>query len=542
MKTKVSLIYLLLLGDLLFAQNRYIKKGEKAHQTGKYEEAIELYLKAENKIKTPELYAKIARCYGLLKNPEKSLQYYEKCDLNDLNVSDLIIFADMTQFKEEYDHATQIYTKAKEKGSTDALLDIKLQSCRWAKENSSTSKDYNVSMLEINIKTNAFGATFYNEGIVFTTNQSNNDADLWTGDLFYCSFADEVIGKPTVFAAGLNSPQHDGAIAFTADQNTAYLTRTEADKNGNTHSIIAEAKRTGNDWNISGSLPFNSTKYSCAYPSVSPDGKTLYFSSDIQGGKGGFDLYLSEFIAGKWSAPRNLNELNTAGDDIYPHISEDGKLFFASNGHIGYGGYDVFYAVQSKKSWTNVTNLGKPVNTAQNDFGFTINQNANEQALLVSDRKRQTNIYFIKKSAGYETITSEFSETESNLDTDFDGVGKVIYPDDVAFKVQTILEKQNPVLTSNKPQETDPRYEGLIYKIQFKSSVKPLNELPVIEGYYAFRYVHDGLYRYTVGNFKDLESADKLKEKVRAQGWKDAFVVAFKDNKRVLLPIYKRDK
>ena len=141
-------------------------------------------------------------------------------------------------------------------------------------------------------------------------------------------------------------------------------------------------------------MPFNlgtdvNTPYDEDDPYLHPDGKTLYFASDKPGGYGGVDLYMSQReLGGSWGTPVNLGpKINTTGDEMFPFLADDGTLYFASNGHLGLGGLDVFSSSMIKTgnkmtNWTEPENLGYPINTNADDFNYII-QKDNKHGFFV---------------------------------------------------------------------------------------------------------------------------------------------------------------
>ena len=130
----------------------------------------------------------------------------------------------------------------------------------------------------------------------------------------------------------------------------------------------------GEKWGDALPFTFNSSEYSSGHPSVSTDGKTVYFTSDMPGGKGGTDLYkITRNSDNSWSAPQNLGDtINTEGNEMFPFYHESGILYFASNGHVGLGGLDIFYVDLHKKH--RVQNMGFPLNDRFDDFGLILNE------------------------------------------------------------------------------------------------------------------------------------------------------------------------
>jgi outer membrane protein OmpA-like peptidoglycan-associated protein/Tol biopolymer transport system component len=211
----------------------------------------------------------------------------------------------------------------------------------------------------------------------------------WTGKRFLDLYkADVASGQQLehaeVITRKVNTRYHEGPMCFAPDGKTVYYTRNNisgGNKKRDEHgiqnlklyraSVDAEGK-----WINEEALPFNSQEYSVGHPTVSADGKTLYFASDMPGGFGGADLYKAGINAdGTLGTAVNLGKtFNTEGQEMFPWISSDGLLFFSSNGHIGLGGLDVFVVLPAKNgNWGKLMNAGKPVNSQKDDFAFTMN-------------------------------------------------------------------------------------------------------------------------------------------------------------------------
>ncbi|MCH2045725.1 MAG: OmpA family protein, partial [Saprospiraceae bacterium] len=160
------------------------------------------------------------------------------------------------------------------------------------------------------------------------------------------------------------------------------------DANGISRLKIYSGARSGDKWTNIQELPFNSDEYSCAHPTTTSDGDKMYFASDMEGGFGGMDIYVSYLEGGnKWSAPINLGpEINTEGDETFPFLANDGTLYFASDGHTGLGGYDVYFSNVERGIWDPVTNIGYPMNTRFDDFGITLDS-AGVRGFIASNRE-----------------------------------------------------------------------------------------------------------------------------------------------------------
>lgn len=256
---------------------------------------------------------------------------------------------------------------------------------------------YNVRA--INTSALDFSPVFYQNGIVYVSSRlKSGPVDRKIGETFFELFYSElgpkgVPAKPVNFSVELNSRLHEGPVCFNREGNRIFFTRnnlrdgiTRADAKGRVGLKIYEAVRGEYDWVNLTELPFNSDDFSCMHPSLSPDGTRIFFASDKPGGYGGFDLYVVERKGDTWSDMINLGpEVNTPGNEVFPFIHETGTLFFASDGHKGLGGMDVFSIDLSTRTWGAVTNLGEPINSRADDFGFILNPDGNA-GFFSSDR------------------------------------------------------------------------------------------------------------------------------------------------------------
>jgi outer membrane protein OmpA-like peptidoglycan-associated protein len=204
--------------------------------------------------------------------------------------------------------------------------------------------------------------------------------------------------KTSKFSKSLNTKYHEGPMTFTSDGKKVIFTRnnfnngkfkTSSDKINKLKIYIGDDKGAG-QWNNIKEVPFNSDQYSTGHPALTKDDKLMYFVSDMPGGFGGTDLYVVQYNGGSFGTPVNLGpEINTVGNEMFPFADERGNLYFSSDGHPGLGDLDVFYAqiTDGSKLKGNVKNLGTPVNSSKDDFGF-IADGERKIGYLSSNRKR----------------------------------------------------------------------------------------------------------------------------------------------------------
>lgn len=238
-----------------------------------------------------------------------------------------------------------------------------------------------------------FSPAFYEDGIVFITNQTDKKSKVFDKNINSQAMmimlarrgADGKLQTPVPFAEDLITPYHEGPITFDKVGEEAYFSRNNFEKgnlvfakeaeNGKQKALqqIYHATKTGTSWKDVKKLPFNMNEYSFRHPSLAIDGKKLYFSSNRPGGKGGYDIWVSSLINGEWGEPMNLDSINTSSNEAFPFIHASGILFFASDKSGGAGGFDIYYARPiDKKGFMSPHNLGLPFNSKSDDFGFII--------------------------------------------------------------------------------------------------------------------------------------------------------------------------
>ncbi len=254
------------------------------------------------------------------------------------------------------------------------------------------------NLTTINTKSTDYSPAFYQNGIVFVSSSKKMGAiDPNTGetfsDLYFSPFDPE--GMPTIkniFSLDLrNSKMHEGPVTFSSNFRTMYYTQNnqkggvqKADNKGLSRLKIYEARKSQYDWLPMGELPFNNANYSCTHPSLSPDGKRLYFASDMPGGKGGFDIYFVEKQAdGAWGQPINVAVVNSEKTDMFPFIHANGDLYFSSTGQAeNKGGLDIY---KLPKDGSEVVNQ-EIFNSPEDDLSFVINDEL-DRGFFTSNRK-----------------------------------------------------------------------------------------------------------------------------------------------------------
>ncbi len=302
----------------------------------------------------------------------------------------------------------------------------------------------------INTEGMEFSPVLYGNGIVYVSRRKNGPIDENTGQTFYELFYAELDpnGQPIKgqnFSVEINSHLHEGPVSFNRQGNEIFFTRSnqrlglsKADKKGRVRLKIYKADKGFFDWENIEELPFNDNDFSCLHPALSADGKRLFFASDKPGGFGGMDIYFVERTSRGWSAPINLGpEINTPKNEVFPFSHESGTLFFASDGHEGLGGLDLFMIDLSDRKWGRVINLGLPFNSEKDDLGLVL-QSDGTRGYFTSNRERdnrgQDDIYLFDAPNGLKGI--ELPEINNTLVSVYDvessrrilGAGLRVYP------------------------------------------------------------------------------------------------------------------
>mgnify|MGYP003624823135 CR=1 FL=1 len=407
---------ILLVAAFLLINDAYSQKqsmGDKLFASFSYPEAIEAYeseLQISNR-REGFISQRIAESYRLIGDYANALAWYQKVvTFKGVDPIDYFYYARMLESNGQPDSA-QVWFKK--------YVELLPQDSR-AKEHKNYSSDkivelltddgnYRVSPVNINTEHDEFSPSFIGKKVAFVSNRIKETEvikrkHVWNDKPFLDIYIadreeDNDLIDPNPFQ-DFNASYHEGPSTFTRDGKRIYFTRQASRGNsllkGSNKTvglmIFTARKVTLNSgeekWTDPEALDFNSTEYTCMHPTVTGDGQKLYFASDQAGGYGGMDLYMCDKTILGWSKPVNLGpEINTSGDEVFPFITAKGDIYFASNGHLGVGGLDVFRAKKVKDGgFKNPTNLGFPINTQMDDFGFILDVNETD-GYFSSNRK-----------------------------------------------------------------------------------------------------------------------------------------------------------
>jgi outer membrane protein OmpA-like peptidoglycan-associated protein len=263
-----------------------------------------------------------------------------------------------------------------------ALWSIALSYCELKAQDN--AKSYSLTKMKLNSKMSDISPVILENGIAFV---SNREDDLMVTHLsksksepffklFYSIKIDDSYQKPIRISGEVNGDFSEGPISFTSDNKQVFFTRNipnnksaSAGKKASLGLFVGDF--SNNSIHNIKPFPYNKAEYSLAHPAVSANGNFLLFASNLPGGYGGSDLYVTYLKNGTWEKPINLGkDINTKNNEVFPFVNDDGKLFFASDGHNSIGGLDIFTANYQNFEWKEVTNLGTPFNSQNDDFGY----------------------------------------------------------------------------------------------------------------------------------------------------------------------------
>ncbi|OQX99032.1 MAG: hypothetical protein B6I24_03730 [Bacteroidetes bacterium 4572_128] len=393
MKVKNVILLFIFMTSITFSvssQTRTFKKAEEAFEAKEYFTAKDLYKEAKseskNKSLKADIYFKIAECYRNLNDSKKAEKNYKKAIKK--KYSDAIVFfyyAETMRMNEKYEEAMSQYEKFLSSIPNNENGMKGLESCKLASEWKNDPTRYIVkNKAFFNSKEGDFSPTFAkkdNSIIFFTSSRSGAHGEQFnnvSGENFTDIFKTQIDKKgkwstPIPLGVNVNSEFDEGASVLDAKMKTLYFTRCEIIKNQMVPCKIFMSKKKGSDWGVPEKLKLVADSISVRHPAISSDGKFLYFVTDMRGGRGKKDIWYVERKNKSWSKPKNIgSEINTPGNERFPYIAQNGNLYFASDGHIGMGGMDIFKAMKDEDGMWMVENMKYPINSSGDDFGIII--------------------------------------------------------------------------------------------------------------------------------------------------------------------------
>lgn len=413
--------------SLVFAQSTdaLINKANKKYRELNFQEAIELYEQALSKETKPAALFALPDCYRKVGNHFKAGQWYARAADHPEAPAEIFYYYGLSLMSnDKFEEAQAQFEKFRSMESAQLRGHNMMIACKPEvhKDLLNAGALYDVEpVANLNTKYDDFGATFFDDGLLISSDRDTGKVSAYRGSWLYRPFVQTYFvqaemkdkdtktfqyGWPIPFADKMNMNYHDGPVRLDGIDQTAYFTlyntnEKKSNRRANTlNTQIASMKRVGEQWSKPNvKLSMNSKEYSVAHPCVTPDGDKMFFASDIAGGFGGFDIYVCYNESGEWSKPINLGpEINTEGDEIYPFWGLDENLYFSSDGQAGLGGFDIYYSNSTAGRWVPVTNLGFPLNSPSDEICYVMDS-AGTYGYFSSNRvpERKMDIYYFKR-------------------------------------------------------------------------------------------------------------------------------------------------
>lgn len=416
----------LLASSVIFGQAA-LKKGDKLFQKMIYHEAAKAYKKAFDKEPSNAAAIGAAESYRKLADFSAAEAWFRRADWkSETNPRYRFDFAQALKSNGHYDEAKVQFVKWGVQIKNPKKGEFWANTCNLAAEMKKDEQGYQVRPLTVSSGNSEISPVLYRKGIVFASNRpraetigrrdGRNAKPFY--DLWYAERAPNgVFEKPVIMKGKINTGLNDGPVTFSQAGHIAYITRTNTkglNKRSKEKKIrklqLFSTRKINEKWRDVQPFPFNNREYTFAHASLSPDEKTLYFTTDMPGGFGGTDIWFVKKEGESWSKPKNLGpKLNTQGNEAFPFVMKDGLLYFASDGHAGVGGFDLFSARVNKGTASQIENLGVPINSPADDFGLIWEAGA-PTGYFTSNRvggQGQDDLYFFTRSQAMEVIVAE---------------------------------------------------------------------------------------------------------------------------------------
>lgn len=401
----------------IFTNDKLLEKADVYFSKMWYAEAAELYeqvLESNPNNQSFKIIEKAGDSHYYNTNMERAYYWYDKLytnHKNEMSAENIFKYANSSKGTGKYARAKRLmrlYDREMKKGNSRALEDLSRATPNEIVLDNilNTEEPVDIANLAINTQYSDFSPMFYNDDeMVFSSAMDssffntrrykyNNQPYL---DLYVAKINKESqeVKDAIKFSKKINTKYHEASVTFSPDNQSMYFTRNnyyskklKRDKNGNNNLKIYMSKKVDGEWTEGQELPFNSDDFSTGHPALSPDGKQLYFVSDMPGSLGMTDIFVVDVLGdGQFSEPRNLGpEINTERREMFPFINEK-KLYFSSDGHVGMGGLDIYeVSYDGDAGFLEVRNVGQPVNSKKDDFSYIVDEET-QKGFFASNRR-----------------------------------------------------------------------------------------------------------------------------------------------------------
>lgn len=486
------------------AQDSQTAWADKLFKRFEYLDASKEYLKLVGTgIKQNYIYNQLAESYYNMFNTTEAIKWYALSLTQPQEAETYFKYAQMLKAAGRYEESNAQMAIFASKNPKDIRAILFNENPNYIPKLLSKQKEFNLVPVTINSQYTDFGPKLTNDNVLYfsSSRKISKKKTGWKEESYLDVYQANLLENDSLTAPieveDINTIWHDGPACVSADGNTIYFSRDsrviddyEDIKNIKTkfsQMYLFKATKVNNKWSEVKQLPFNNKTYSISNPSISADGKTLYFNSNMPGGFGGNDIWKVDVSEGDvYGTPVNLgSKINTEGNEQFPSITEDNVLYFSSDSRQGLGGLDIYFINLNKSE--NALNLGKPVNSEKDDFSFSFNTKRN-LGFFSSSREESDDLYIAKPICNVETTIRVTNAVSGII---LEGAKVAILDDkkniietktsDVNGNVDFILECN----TEYSLQVTKDGYESGVFSIAKNKGGKlivpaPLNPIEVI--------------------------------------------------------------
>ena len=395
-KTTILLGITLITSLTAYSQSKKVEKAESEFDKYAYQSAIESYedLVADG-FNDEEIFKNLGNANYLNAQYEEASSWYSKLFMienADIEPEYMYRYAQSLKSTGEYT-AADTWMKKFDSAQGDDIRARKFANQQdYLHKIENLSGRYDIKNIAINSPESDFAPSLFGKNLVFSTARdtgtTSRNIHEWTNRSFLNLYKSSIndngsFSSPFKLPKTMNKKTHESSTSFTKDGSVVYFTRNNSqngkfarDEKGVSRLKIYRADIDGEEWTNIQELPFNSDSYSTAHPSLSADETKLYFASDMEGSIGASDIFVVDINEdGTYGSPKNMGDIiNTEARETFPFISQNNVLYFASDGHPGLGGLDIFAVQIEGNEISEVVNIGKPVNSEQDDFSFIINE------------------------------------------------------------------------------------------------------------------------------------------------------------------------
>ena len=400
MRTLLAVLFFLGLFYNTYAQERRLARGNEEYKEYAFVPAIDIYQKVIDKgFTSADLLQKLGNSYYFNADYTKAADIYKQLveEYPDETGPEYYFrYAQALKSLGDYENADMALSRFSDMTSGEDARALRFKSQQdYLDEIAKNSGRYEMKDFPYNSVYSEFAPIFYKNGLIFASDRDTGNLaryrHAWNSKDFldlYKVNADSMSADKVSKLGDVNSRLHESSSAISADGETIYFTRNNfvegkavKDEEGFIRLKIFRAQMGDEGWGVIEELPFNNDAYSVAHPALSPDEKTLYFASDMPGTYGQSDIFkVSINDDGTFGTPENLGpSINTEARETFPYITSGQILYFASDGHPGLGGLDIFATnIENSNFNKSVLNVGEPVNSNLDDFSYIINEETKE--------------------------------------------------------------------------------------------------------------------------------------------------------------------